>query len=301
MATSSSDESCTAPKDFHLSSSLDSGSRLSPTQHKCQLCCNFRKKFYCRECVQNGLFASSSPHYSERFAFDHTNNDNTVQWLIWWFFFRFEDKKLRYRQLQLSTRTVEELCWQHLVKKQQIDDVVSSLFSCNKNILIQTADSLSKTLKQQKMMRNDEIIPLMVVIFQNSKIRQSTERIRFLKLLHQEAKEKQTKNNSRLKFLQDEIVASNIRLPKYDERVGRLERYVEERGEKVEKSRNVLAEEKEKLKKIARLRINQLIQYVFPIKPLHPSKRWIETTNYFLIYSYRNSCILFKIKNVTTA
>lgn len=78
MATSSSDESCTAPKDFHLSSSLDSGSRLSPTQHKCQLCFNFRRKFYCKDCVQKGAFVSSSPHYSERWFTKRANHIHNI-------------------------------------------------------------------------------------------------------------------------------------------------------------------------------------------------------------------------------
>lgn len=126
MATSSSDESSTAPKDFHLSSSLDSGSRLSPNQHRCQLCCNFRKRFYCKDCIQKGDFVSSSPHYSERYLqHNHSIFINSYSFNI---HFRFEDKKLRYRQLLASTKSVEDLCWQHLIKKKHIDDVVSSLF-----------------------------------------------------------------------------------------------------------------------------------------------------------------------------
>lgn len=89
----------------------------------------------------------------------------------------------------------------------------------------------------------------------------------------QEGKERQNKNNTRLRFLLDEIKASNVRLPKYDERVEKLERYVEQKMEKVEESKKSLSEEKEKIKKIARIRINQLIQYVFPITQIQPSKR----------------------------
>lgn len=62
MATSSSDESSTAPKDFHLSSSLDSGSRLSPNRRKCPLCSSFRKTFYCKECINSGNFYSPNSH-----------------------------------------------------------------------------------------------------------------------------------------------------------------------------------------------------------------------------------------------
>ncbi|XP_022909141.1 beclin 1-associated autophagy-related key regulator [Onthophagus taurus] len=60
MATSSSDESSSAPRDFHLSSSLDSGSRLSPNGERCPLCGSYRKKFFCRDCIQSGEFRSAT-------------------------------------------------------------------------------------------------------------------------------------------------------------------------------------------------------------------------------------------------
>ncbi|KAJ8971145.1 hypothetical protein NQ317_003435 [Molorchus minor] len=62
MATSSSDESNMAPKDFQLStSSSDSGSQYSPNKHKCPLCQKFKN------CIRNGLFYSSKPSSSEQF------------------------------------------------------------------------------------------------------------------------------------------------------------------------------------------------------------------------------------------
>lgn len=60
MATiSSSGESSLAPKDFHISTSTDSGGRLSPNRQKCPLCRRFRKTFYCKDCIHGGLFYSS--------------------------------------------------------------------------------------------------------------------------------------------------------------------------------------------------------------------------------------------------
>ncbi|GLV43336.1 Autophagy-related 14 [Carabus blaptoides fortunei] len=213
MATSSSDESSTAPKDFHLSSSVDSGSRLSPYHYRCQLCNNFRKKFYCKDCIQNGDFVGSSSHYTERFA----------------------EKQLRLLKLKSLRRAVEERCCEYLSKKQRIDDV-------------------------------------------HTKIRQYSERISLLKLLLQDAKDKQDKNKSRLKFLVNEVKASNIRLPKYDDRVEKLERYVIQKLEKVEESRSLLADEKAKLKKLARNRVHQLIEFIFPICQLQPSKSEVESS-----------------------
>lgn len=83
--------------------------------------------------------------------------------------------------------------------------------------------------------------------------------------------------------------ASNIRLPKYDDRVEKLERYVVQKAEKVEESRSLLAEEKEKLKKLARSRVHQLIEYIFPISQLQPSKRYV---NEFVLLLELHQCDL---------
>lgn len=64
MAAISSDESCTAPEKFNLSSSNDeddSASRLS-NNLKCQLCLRSRKRFHCRDCLRNGDFHHSLEH-----------------------------------------------------------------------------------------------------------------------------------------------------------------------------------------------------------------------------------------------
>lgn len=65
MATTSSDESCTAPEKFHLSSSNDeddSVSRLGLNYYKCPLCIKPRKRFYCQDCIRIGDFYSSLDH-----------------------------------------------------------------------------------------------------------------------------------------------------------------------------------------------------------------------------------------------
>lgn len=54
MAASSSDESGITPRDFHLSSSLDSESRLDFQKFKCPLCLKSRRKLYCRKCLEEG-------------------------------------------------------------------------------------------------------------------------------------------------------------------------------------------------------------------------------------------------------
>ncbi|XP_044744935.1 beclin 1-associated autophagy-related key regulator [Coccinella septempunctata] len=54
MAASSSDESGTTPRDFHLSSSLDSESRLDFQKFKCPLCLKARRNLYCKKCIEEG-------------------------------------------------------------------------------------------------------------------------------------------------------------------------------------------------------------------------------------------------------
>ncbi|XP_074035770.1 beclin 1-associated autophagy-related key regulator isoform X2 [Leptinotarsa decemlineata] len=56
MAISSSDESSTPPKEFHLSTSSLSDGLMSPNKHKCPLCRKLKYVFYCRDCACNLLF-----------------------------------------------------------------------------------------------------------------------------------------------------------------------------------------------------------------------------------------------------
>lgn len=67
MATSSVStyENSVVTKDFHLSSSSDTGHRLSPNTQKCPLCGKLKLIFYCKECIHNGLFTKSRPTTKE--------------------------------------------------------------------------------------------------------------------------------------------------------------------------------------------------------------------------------------------
>lgn len=67
MAATSSDGSSVAPTDFHLTSSIDeSATRISSNYLKCPMCNSSRRTFYCKQCIQNGDFVHSTPHYVER-------------------------------------------------------------------------------------------------------------------------------------------------------------------------------------------------------------------------------------------
>ncbi|XP_023233132.1 beclin 1-associated autophagy-related key regulator-like [Centruroides sculpturatus] len=66
MATSSSEESNSAPIDFNLSSLTGSNNgKTSIIYEKCPLCLRSRKIFYCRECIANGDIMHSKAKYPE--------------------------------------------------------------------------------------------------------------------------------------------------------------------------------------------------------------------------------------------
>ncbi|RZC43206.1 hypothetical protein BDFB_009363, partial [Asbolus verrucosus] len=99
MATSSSDESSTAPKDFHISSSIDSGSRLSISRQKCLLCGNSRKVFYCKDCIHSGLFYHSKHQVAESYL----------------------DKRKALLELEENKKILEKKCLKHFETRQKAD------------------------------------------------------------------------------------------------------------------------------------------------------------------------------------
>ncbi|KAF5292929.1 hypothetical protein FQA39_LY13809 [Lamprigera yunnana] len=204
MATSSSDDSITAPKDFHISSSLDSGSRNSPIPQKCPLCCNIKKKFYCKECINNGDFSSIRSN-SERYL----------------------DKKLRLRELVAAKKLWEINCLQLLEKKQKSDKLCS-------------------------------------------KIRQKQDWISILKLAINEKKEKQIQRKYELSEIRNKNEKLSKSLPKYEEKVEELGCYVEGKEEKIQKSKLEWEKKQQELKHLTRVRIKQLIDYIFPITLVQP-------------------------------
>jgi hypothetical protein len=104
MATSSSDESSTAPRDFHIPSSVDSGSRLSLSKQKCLLCCNSRRVFYCKDCIHSGLFYHSKHQVSESYL----------------------DKRKTLLELEDSKKTLEKKCLKYCEPRQKADVLVRS-------------------------------------------------------------------------------------------------------------------------------------------------------------------------------
>ncbi|XP_025833473.1 beclin 1-associated autophagy-related key regulator-like isoform X2 [Agrilus planipennis] len=205
MATTNSDDSTSVPKDFQLSSSLDSGSRISPNYYRCQLCNNYRKVFYCKECVHNGDIYKSSSQCPERYA----------------------DKQIKLLQLKAARKAVEDNCLDKLERKQKIDVL-------------------------------------------GSKIRQSRDRIEILRLSLKDRREKQKTYKAKI----IEIIGKNEKLtkslPKYEERVEKLGLYVASRREDNQRLKDKILNEQAQLQNVVKTRIQQLVQYIFPISIVLP-------------------------------
>ncbi|CAG9813648.1 unnamed protein product [Phaedon cochleariae] len=206
MATTSSSDDSIAPKDFHLSTSTDSGSRLSLNRQKCPLCHNFRKVFYCKDCIYSGLFYSSRQRVTEGYI----------------------DKQKALLELQDSKKTIEKNCLSSLEARRKFDIL-------------------------------------------NSKIRQARDRTKVLKSALENKKQSKVSNEVKFLELKDKNEKRNRSLPKYDNKVQELENYVAVRREKVEKIRDTTREKQEELKKLVKIRIQQLFKYIFPISTVKPT------------------------------
>lgn len=103
-----------------------------------------------------------------------------------------------------------------------------------------------------------------------SKIRHFKERNRILK---QSIDDKQKKKNDYQKeFLS--LVSRNEKrtknLPKYEKKVEEMEQYVGDEQEKLINNKIFLTEQKQEVKKLVKVRLQQLAKYIFPISKVYP-------------------------------
>lgn len=66
-----------------------------------------------------------------------------------------------------------------------------------------------------------------------------------------------------------------LRLPRHEERVEKLHRFVVTLKVKQEKQKETVERKRQQLKKVIRIAAKQLIQYIFPLTQVEPSKRYI--------------------------
>lgn len=64
-----------------------------------------------------------------------------------------------------------------------------------------------------------------------------------------------------------------LRLPRHEERVEKLHRYVAGLKAKQEKQKEAVDRKRQQLKKIIRTVAKQLIQYIFPLSKIQPNRR----------------------------
>ncbi|CAH1110736.1 unnamed protein product [Psylliodes chrysocephalus] len=126
MATTSSSDDSIAPRDFHLSTSTDSGSRLSPNRQKCPLCRKFRKVFYCKDCFHSGLFYSSKQKITDGYL----------------------DKQKALLELEDNKKTLERNCVKLLENKQRSDILNSKIRQAKDRIR-----SIRSAIEEKKIKR----------------------------------------------------------------------------------------------------------------------------------------------------
>ena len=67
----------------------------------------------------------------------------------------------------------------------------------------------------------------------------------------------------------------STRLPRYEERVNKLERYVNQMVANITKQKAAVTKVHEQLKDVIRSSIQQLVEYIFPILPVQPMPRFV--------------------------
>lgn len=90
-------------------------------------------------------------------------------------------------------------------------------------------------------------------------------------------------NGSRLFDLKQKNEKLSRSLPKYEERVEKLETYVAGKREDIQRKSEELTLCQEQLKKLVKIRIQQLIQYIFPIAKVE-AKPYVNCYNVFMDY-----------------
>lgn len=103
-----------------------------------------------------------------------------------------------------------------------------------------------------------------------SRIRQTKNSIEMLKYAIDDKMIKQQYNKTRLQEMQLKNEKLMRSLPKYEERVIKLESYVAGKREESEGKFKTLMENQECIQKLRKKRVSQLVRIIFPIKIVEP-------------------------------
>lgn len=80
--------------------------------------------------------------------------------------------------------------------------------------------------------------------------------------------------NQRLNVLKDVNSQLTLRVPRHEDRIEKLHRYVNGLKVKQEKQKEAVDRKREQLKKVIRTAAKQLIQYIFPLSKVQPNRRY---------------------------
>ncbi|XP_015117644.1 beclin 1-associated autophagy-related key regulator [Diachasma alloeum] len=98
------------------------------------------------------------------------------------------------------------------------------------------------------------------------------ERVKLLHTLVNETKQSLSRGHQRLNVLKDANSQLVLRLPRHEERVEKLHKYVNGLKMKQEKQKEAVDRKRQQLKKIIRIAAKQLIQYIFPLSQVEANR-----------------------------
>ncbi|XP_071554674.1 beclin 1-associated autophagy-related key regulator [Temnothorax nylanderi] len=98
------------------------------------------------------------------------------------------------------------------------------------------------------------------------------ERVRLLQSLVNETKQSIFRGQQRLNVLKDVNHQLGFRVPRHEDRIEKLHRYVNGLKVKQEKQKEAVDRKREQLKKVIRTAAKQLIQYIFPLSKVQPNR-----------------------------
>lgn len=77
-----------------------------------------------------------------------------------------------------------------------------------------------------------------------------------------------------MNVLKDVNSQLTLRVPRHEDRIEKLHRYVNGLKVKQEKQKEAVDRKREQLKKVIRTAAKQLIQYIFPLSKVQPNRRY---------------------------
>ncbi|XP_066158915.1 beclin 1-associated autophagy-related key regulator [Euwallacea fornicatus] len=199
--TISSEDSSTAPRIFHINDHISSCSD-SPNARRCPLCKKFKRAFYCKDCLHQGLIIR--------------NNES------------LGNIQMALDELNANRLNMERACLKSMESKLKYDSLLC-------------------------------------------KVRQARERNKMMRLALEEQRQKRQTLTEKLNELKDKNEKGSEKMRQYKTKSGSLDDVVSQKYNDVALVHETLLEKNEEVKKLARLRVQQLFKYIFPINEVKPT------------------------------